>query len=64
LTDTGAEAIPFATTTSELGPVSIPFGSVNLAEDAAPGATESEVMPVVRAYVTSWVASLVIRTRG
>jgi hypothetical protein len=49
VTETGVEAIPFATTTRELGPVSIPAGSVKFADDTALGATDMAVMPAVRA---------------
>jgi hypothetical protein len=49
VTDTGLEAIPFATTTRVLAPSSIPAGSVKSADDFAPGATVIDVISEVRA---------------
>jgi hypothetical protein len=45
----GGEAIPLATTTSVLLPAGVPGGRVNLVEDLAPGATDTEVQSLVRA---------------
>jgi hypothetical protein len=45
----GGEAIPLATTTSVLLPAGIPGGRVNLVADLVPGATDTEVQPLVRA---------------
>jgi len=39
--------MPFATTTSVLGPAGVPFGMVNLVDEAAPGATETDVQLLV-----------------
>ena len=48
-TDTGCEAIPFATTTRVLGPAGVVFGTVKLVDEEAPGAIETEVQLAVRA---------------
>lgn len=45
----GGEAIPLATTTSVFLPAGVPAGRVNLVEDLAPGATDTEVQSLVRA---------------
>ncbi len=45
----GGEAIPLATTTSLLWPAGVPGGRVNLVADLAPGATDTEVQPLVLA---------------
>jgi hypothetical protein len=45
----GGEAIPLATTTSELLPAGVPGGMVNWVEDLVPGATDTEVQLLVRA---------------
>jgi len=49
VTSTGSEAIPLATTSSVLSPAGVPFGTVKLVEDAVPGATDTELQPLVRA---------------
>jgi len=49
ITSEGGEGIPLATTTSVLRPVGVPGGTVNLVEDLVPGATDTEVQPLVRA---------------
>ena len=49
VTGTGCEAMPFATTTSVLGPAGVPVGMVNLVDEAAPGAIETDVQLLVRA---------------
>jgi hypothetical protein len=60
----GEDAIPLATTARVLAPVSIPAGRVKVADDAAPGDTDMDDMPDVRAYVTSPVALFLMRTSG
>lgn len=64
VTDTGADAIPFATTTRLLGPAGVVAGSVKSVDDAAPGAIETDVQLLVRAYVTTPELKFVIRTSG
>lgn len=49
VTETGADAIPLATTTRLLGPAGVVDGRVNLVEDEVPGAIETDVHPCVRA---------------
>jgi hypothetical protein len=49
VTGTGSEAMPLATTTSVLGPAGVPFGMVNLVDEEAPDATETDVQWLVRA---------------
>jgi hypothetical protein len=49
VTVTGREAIPLATTTSELVPAGVPGGRVNWVEDLVPAATDTEVQLLVRA---------------
>ena len=45
----GGEAIPLATTTKVLLPAGVPGGRVNLVADLVPGATDTEVQPLVLA---------------
>ena len=45
----GGEAIPLATTTKVLLPAGVPGGRVNLVADLFPGATDTEVQPLVLA---------------
>jgi hypothetical protein len=61
---TGADATPSPITTSVLAPAGVPAGTLKLVDDWAPGAIDTEVKPLVRAYVTAPVAVLVIRTSG
>ena len=56
--------MPFATTTSVLAPAGVVEGTVKSVDDAAPGAIETDVQLNVRAYVTTPVLMLVIRTNG
>ncbi len=49
VTGTGWEAIPFAITTRLLAPAGVPAGMVNWVDEAAPGATETELQFFVRA---------------
>jgi hypothetical protein len=39
--------MPLATTTSVLGPAGVPCGTVNLVDEAAPGAIETDVQLLV-----------------
>jgi len=61
---TGGEEIPFATTTRVLGPAGVVPGTAKWVDEAAPGAIETELQPLVGAYVTTPDFELVIRTRG
>jgi hypothetical protein len=45
----GADARPFATTTSVLGPAGVPAGTAKVTEELTPGATGILVMPEVQA---------------
>ena len=45
----GGEAIPLATTAKVLLPAGVPGGRVNLVADLVPGATDTEVQPLVLA---------------
>jgi hypothetical protein len=49
VTGTGCEAIPLATTTRVLGPAGVVLGTVNLVDEKAPGAIETDVQLLVRA---------------
>ena len=58
-----ADGIPLATAWSVLAPSGVDDGKVKLVADCAPLAIVYE-KPLVRVYVTTWVALLVIRTSG
>ncbi|HLY50830.1 MAG TPA: hypothetical protein VKR21_16700 [Solirubrobacteraceae bacterium] len=64
MTATGAEGTPSPTTTSVLAPAGVPDGTLKFVAERTPGAIETDVNPLVRAYVTAPVASFVIRTIG
>ena len=49
VTDTGADAIPFATTTRVLGPGGVVAGTAKSVDEEAPGAIETDVQLLVRA---------------
>ena len=49
VTATGAEAIPFATTTRVLAPAGVVVGTVKSVDEEAPGAIDTDVQLLVRA---------------
>ena len=49
VTNTGADAIPLATTTRMLGPTGVVFETVKPVDERAPGAIETDVQSLVRA---------------